>query len=184
MKRLIVAAAATPTPAPHARIRRRMRVRANCLAMIAATSVLASTTTLADTYRVTTTRDTLDGQCDGDCSLFEAIIAANTRSGPDTVIVPGGTYVLTRAGADEDEAATGDLDILDDLTITGVGPARTYLAGNKIDRAIDIHGPVAVRMSGLAVVTGQITAEPNSRGGDLSDVVATWRRWATTVGHC
>src|SRR5579862_4609572 len=54
-----------------------------------------------------------------DCSLRGAIIAANAAGGADTVMVPAGTYNLTIKGVGEDMAATGDLDITDDLTLQG-----------------------------------------------------------------
>ena len=67
---------------------------------------------------VTTTDDELNS--DGDCSLREAIQAANTNAavdacnphiGAETITVPAGTYTLSIAGANEDANATGDLDI-------------------------------------------------------------------------
>ncbi|MBL8093191.1 MAG: CSLREA domain-containing protein, partial [Anaerolineales bacterium] len=71
---------------------------------------------------VTTTTDELNA--DGDCSLREAIVAANTNtavdacpagSGADTITLPAGTFTLSLAGINENAAATGDLDIVDDL---------------------------------------------------------------------
>ncbi len=41
------------------------------------------------------TDDTNDGTCDPDCSLHEAIDAANTNPGADDVPVPAGFYLLT-----------------------------------------------------------------------------------------
>ena len=72
---------------------------------------------------------------EGTCSLREAIINANgddatwpdcpAGSGPDSIVLPAGTYALAIPGTDEDSAATGDLDILGDLTLVGAGPAIT-----------------------------------------------------------
>src|SRR5215207_8242142 len=71
---------------------------------------------------VTSTEDELNA--DGDCSLREAIMAANTDTtidrclagpGVNTLVVPVGLYTLGLAGAHEDSTATGDLDITDDL---------------------------------------------------------------------
>jgi len=78
------------------------------------------------TITVNSTDDSL--AVDGNCTLREAIIAANTDaavdacpagSGADVVVVPAGTYTLTLIGADEDAAATGDLDVTADLEIDG-----------------------------------------------------------------
>src|SRR5512147_2432705 len=94
----------------------------------------------ATSIAVTTTTDELN--TDGDCSLREAIRAANTNVAvdacaagqndqTDTITVPAGTYTLTVAGYDND-AAGGDLDLrnntaLDDLVITGAGAATTII---------------------------------------------------------
>jgi CSLREA domain-containing protein len=59
-----------------------------------------------------------------DCSLREAIIAANANSGTDQIYLPPGIYTLTRSnpgGVHENLASTGDLDITDNLTINGAG---------------------------------------------------------------
>src|SRR6266511_211883 len=69
-------------------------------------------------FEVTKTADTNDGACDGDCSLREAISAANAAPGADTITVPAGTYLLTllnSGGINEDLNATGDLDVRDSL---------------------------------------------------------------------
>src|SRR4051794_5484090 len=65
---------------------------------------------------------------DAHCSLREAISAANADSkgpggdctkggGTDTINVPGGHYTLGIANANENANATGDLDVLSNLTI-------------------------------------------------------------------
>src|SRR5262249_34206769 len=55
---------------------------------------------------VTTALDVVDPS-DGLLSLREAVLQANTANGANTIVVPAGTYVLTRAGAGEDAALTG-----------------------------------------------------------------------------
>src|SRR6185436_1778676 len=62
-----------------------------------------------------------------DCSLRGAVIKANGLAGQTTITVPAGTYTLTIAGAGEDNAATGDLDIRRDVTIVGAGAATTII---------------------------------------------------------
>ncbi len=55
----------------------------------------------------------MPGACTAnDCSLREAVRRANASAGPDRVVLKAKTYVLTQPGQDEDEALTGDLDIL------------------------------------------------------------------------
>ncbi len=54
----------------------------------------------AATFTVTKTVDD-DGTCDPtDCALREAILAADDEPGMDTMMDPGGTYLLTIFGPD------------------------------------------------------------------------------------
>jgi CSLREA domain-containing protein len=142
------------------------RVSWLALAALAALWPIPSRLVLADTFNVTKTLDTRDGACDSDCSLREAIIAANARPGPDTVIVPAGTYVLMQAGQGEDEARTGDLDIRDDLTLMGAGAEATRIDGNRTDRVFEIRGAAVVLLNGSAVENGSV---PGDNGGGISN---------------
>src|SRR6266851_8325054 len=75
----------------------------------------------AASFTVTRTDDPAPSGClVGDCSVREAIIAANSSPG-STVTIPAGTYTLTIAGTGvgENNAAVGDLDILAAMTING-----------------------------------------------------------------
>jgi CSLREA domain-containing protein len=111
---------------------------------------------------VNTTTDELNA--DGDCSLREAVRAANldttvsgcpAGSGADEIILPAGTYVLTRTGQDENFAVTGDLDLSSDLTITGAGAAQTIIDGNKSDRVFHIlFNDPTVTISGVTIQNG------------------------------
>jgi CSLREA domain-containing protein len=86
-------------------------------------------------YAVTRTDDPApDGCAIGDCSLREAIIAANGSGGLDLIFLPAGTYVLSIAGSD-DAAAMGDLDITDTVSIYGVSPALGDGAADADERA-------------------------------------------------
>ena len=91
---------------------------------------------------VTKLTDSNDGICDGDCSLREAVILSNTSPYPDTIRLGPGTHTLSIEGSDESLAATGDLDIQDDLVIQGVGATRgdqpTVIDAQGIDRIFTI----------------------------------------------
>lgn len=81
-----------------------------------------------------------DGVCQtnvaGECSLRAAIQEANASTGPDTItLAPLATYTLTLAGAGENEAATGDLDVLTGLTIDGRGATIDV---NKLDNGFEV----------------------------------------------
>lgn len=109
----------------------------------------------------------------GDCSLREAIIDANNLGGADVVLLPAGTYFLSLAGTGEDAAATGDLDILDSLTILGLGAGATIDAAG-LDRAFHIvggGGSPNVTMSKLTIRGGALSSngEAGSGGGIYND---------------
>ena len=92
---------------------------------------------LAATFTVTKTADTNDGACNADCSLREAIVAANAAPGADVITLPAGVYTLSRSGVDN-TAANGDLDVTDVLTINGAGQGSTIIeAGASSSTAID-----------------------------------------------
>ncbi|MBN2084130.1 MAG: CSLREA domain-containing protein [Anaerolineales bacterium] len=114
---------------------------------------------------VTKTADTNDGACTGaDCSLREAVIRANTCPGTQTIRVPAGTYTLTRAGADEEAASTGDLDLTGNVTIWGTSPA--VIDGNAADRIFDVKAGVTASLSGLVIQNGH---EYNGSGIRISN---------------
>lgn len=114
---------------------------------------------------VTTSADTIAD--DGQCSLREAIIAANTNGayggcasggGADTIIFgpafSSPTMIdLTATGANEDAALTGDLDILESLTISGTGALT--IDGLNSDRVFDVRPGASLVVTGLAVRNGK-----------------------------
>ena len=103
-------------------------------------------------WTVTTTADSLTGG-----SLRACIIAANTNPGADTITVPAGTYLLTRNG-DDDDAFEGDLDITEDLIITGAGAGSTTVDGNGAivdDRIFDVLAGVTATISGMRIENGE-----------------------------
>ncbi len=114
------------------------------------------------TFFVTITTDTADGNCNFDCSLREAIDAANANPGADRIEVPQGTYVLTISGASEDLNASGDLDLREDVTIVGSGADKVIitLGGDTDDRVLQIVPGVTATISGLTLAGGKAGAAP------------------------
>lgn len=115
----------------------------------------------ASTISVTTTADALAD--DGNCSLREAIRAANldaavdacpAGSGADVIELPAGTYTLALAGRDEDAAASGDLDITGDLAITGALSSTTIIDGGGIDRVFDARAGAKLTISNATIQHG------------------------------
>jgi CSLREA domain-containing protein len=136
-------------------------------------SLLAMTgtqTALAASFTVTKTADTADGACNADCSLREAIIAANAAPGADTITLPAGTYTLTLTGQNEDASASGDLDIGDSLTISGAGAATTIIDGNNTDAVFDTFIAPAgtmINLSNLTIQHGNPTNAGFEGGGGI-----------------
>ncbi|MBI3941852.1 MAG: DUF11 domain-containing protein [Chloroflexi bacterium] len=142
----------------------------------------ASTVTIISTMRTITVTSTADGidadpydnlclTANRDCTLRAAIMEANAQSGLDRIILPAGVYTLTIPGQDEDAAATGDLDIADDLEIQGVSAEETIIDGGGLDRIFHILRPVRVDFSGVTVRHGHtpiILDQPNG-GGILNE---------------
>jgi len=135
------------------------RVAGGLLALLAVAGALlgAASPEAAATFTVTKTPDSADGSCDAaDCSLREAVLAANAVSGADVVTVPAGTYTLTIDGSDGfgDTAAAGDLDVAG-LTIDGAGALNTFVDGVGAKRPFDATGTVEI--NGLTVQHGRAT---------------------------
>lgn len=108
----------------------------------------------AATFNVTKTADTKDGSCNSDCSLREAIDAANASLGPDIINLPAGEYKITRSGAEEDNNAHGDFDISEDVEIIGAGGATTSISGEGAHRILHVNGasnPVSLDISNVTV---------------------------------
>lgn len=137
-----------------------------------------------------------------ECSLREAIYAAISNGNfggctspdawdKDTIIVPGGTYLLTII-AIEDAGLGGDLDLyysshgapprsenspsadIPDITITGDPLVRTIIEAN-VERVFQIQAGVSVRFENLRITGGHpYGGDPeHSGGGILNDGTLT-----------
>jgi CSLREA domain-containing protein len=126
----------------------------------------------AATFVVTTTQDAphslpLNGSCTSTlggslCTLRAAVQAANFLGGTQMINLQApGTYALTVTGANEDAAATGDLDVNGvNLTIANTIGGAVIIDGNATDRVFDV-GPVAaaqLTVSGLTIQHGNPSA--------------------------
>lgn len=125
--------------------------------------LLAATVASAATFRVNDTADAVDatpgdGVCataGGACTLRAAVQEANALAGADRIRVPAGTYVLSIAGAVENDAATGDLDMTGRLRIVGDGPDATVVDAISLDRVLDVQPGAHVTLVRLAVRGGK-----------------------------
>ncbi len=119
---------------------------------------------LFNIVEVNRTTDDEDGRCDGlgtnHCTLRAAVVLSSAVS---TIILPAGTYTLSRAGQEEDFGSKGDLDVYRDLTIKGAGAANTIIDANKIDRAFHVlSGNLTI--SGVTIKNGLAANNPQFVG--------------------
>lgn len=106
------------------------------------------------------------------CTLRAAIQEANALPGADAISIPAGTYVLGIAGTGEDAAATGDLDITDDLSIIGAGVADTIIDAGKVDRLFDIFGPATVTITNATARNGDLGVGGSGGGIQNAGILA------------
>ena len=105
-----------------------------------------------------------------DCSLRGAVIKANRTIGTDTIQLQAGTYRLTRAGSGQAEhnAARGDLDLTQPITLIGASGSRTVIeAGAVNDRAFEASGTGAFHFKRLVIRGGRALDETNRAGGGI-----------------
>ena len=118
----------------------------------------------AMTYTVNSLADTDDGFCDTspDCTLREAINAANANSGADTIDATGVTGTIDLTGALP--------DITGDVTINGPGAnlltVRRDTGGDY--RIFNIIGDFNVAIDGLTISNGRPSVgDPDDLGGGI-----------------
>ena len=131
-----------------------MKRGGSLIAGIAALGLWLAPSAVAKTFEVTRTADTAPNGCgQGGCTLREAVIAANNRDGADTIVLRSGkTYTLGIAGADEDDGATGDLDLAGPTTVRADGRRPATVDANDLDRAFDTMRRATFR--GVRVIGG------------------------------
>ncbi len=119
----------------------------------------------ASTFTVDTTADSRDdlpgdGVCAdalGHCSLRAAVMESNAWAGADTIVLDAGTYAFTISGSD-DAAESGDLDIIDDLTIVGAGMGVTIVDAAGLDRVFQVRYSKDVLFQDLTITGGLLSS--------------------------
>ena len=97
------------------------------------------------------------------------MIYANSHPGKFTIKLAPGTYTLTRKGANEDSALTGDLDIIANgrLRIVGARADTTTIDASGLfdsslgygDRLFDVHG-TTFDLDGVSLTGGVTQTSP------------------------
>jgi len=149
------------------------------IAMLLLFSLLAGAITIeagAGGFTVDSTRDAVDtnpgdGLCataEGECTLRAAIQETNALQGADIINIPVETFTLALPGANEDAAASGDLDITDDLSIFGgnywTDLPWTTIQGGGLDRVFHIHPDTIVEIDYVVISLGD-AQDPVGGGG-------------------
>lgn len=147
------------------------------LTALAVAALFAPMSARAATITVTTTDD--ERTVDGDCSLREAIDAANTDaavdacpagSGEDEIVLAEAGYGQQLQPGGEDENAGGDFDVTSPVTIRGVGQERTLLVGN-VDRYFDVRPGGSLVLQDLTIAfctaVGGSSDEADGAGGAI-----------------
>ncbi|MBY0278236.1 CSLREA domain-containing protein [Candidatus Binatia bacterium] len=120
----------------------------------------------AASYVVTKTADTNDGTCNADCSLREAITAANAAGTSDTItFASGANGMITLTSALPILANSGS------LTITGNGAASTIVSGNAAVRVLEVASGATVAISGMKIAGGFVNGADG--GGILNNGALT-----------
>jgi CSLREA domain-containing protein len=157
----------------HSRIR-------TILAVLALTGLLPGVTGAA----VITVTDFVDDSdtANGTCTLREAIRSANANVSVDACtagsavaidsiyVLPGTHVVDLSSGNDEDNAVTGDLDILDQVEIRGSSAAFSIIdgsGGGATDRLFHVHPSAADVIFWNVALRGGNAADTSQLGGVL-----------------
>lgn len=132
--------------------------------------------TLLAAFTVTSVADSIDSNLgngfaadsNGETTLRAAIQESNALAGADVIILPTGTFALTRGGSGEDNSFSGDLDVTGELTIIGAGAAQTIIDGNDLDRVLHVLPGANLKLSGVTIRNGSaINAGGLHNGGTL-----------------
>lgn len=129
----------------------------------------------ADTYIVSKSTDSNDGFCDADCSLREAIVAANAHAGGDVVQLKHAHYRLT---VEVTGPRDSDIFVGDDLTIRGLA-SRSTIDANGTNRHFEIGSNARVELNDLTLRNGSA----DGRGGSIYNAGNLTLRRSWIIGN-
>ena len=148
---------------------RRRRALHACRKDVGLLSELLEDRVVLATFVVNSVFDTIDANpgdglaldATGNTTLRAAVMEANALAGDDIIELPAGTFPLTIAGADDNLAATGDLDITDStgsLAIIGAGNETIIDASGLGDRVFHaVNSSVDAAFQGVVITGGTVT---------------------------
>ena len=113
--------------------------------------------------------DGIAATASGETTLRAAVQEANAAPGADSIILPAGFFQLSLLGPSDHSAASGHLEVTDDLTITGDGQNVTFIDASQIDSAFHIQAGISLTLDNLTL---QVPAEAGTGivndGGSLT----------------
>jgi CSLREA domain-containing protein len=117
----------------------------------------------AATFKPTRKDDPVPNGCrPHNCSLREAISAANRDDGRDRVLLGRGRYRMELPDNGNDDNGNGDFDVLNSTLIAGSGPKKTIVDGQGIDRVFSFLTFDARTLTNLTITGGA-----DSTGGGI-----------------
>lgn len=126
-------------------------------------AAMCASTAHAAVYIPTKTADTSDGACDpNDCSLREAVAAANQHAGDDVILLRAGIYTLTLPPAGN----PAHLEIDDNLIILGDGASRSIIDGGNVDGIFYVFGNRSLEIRDVTLRNGR---SPGAGGAIRND---------------
>ncbi len=155
--------------------------------MVAIGALTIASSAAAKTFEVTKRSDPTPGPCKKhDCSLREAIRAANAHGGADRVLLPSRkTYNLSIANTTggENSALEGDLDVKNSpLLIQHPRGGRAKIDANGIDRVFDVFHGAPTHFVKLVIRGGDLPTG-DGFGGGIHSTNANLKLKRTTVTH-
>ena len=137
--------------------------------LVCAVLAAASSSAIADTFRPTRLDDPAPGKCKpDDCSLREAVKAANQDLDQDTIVLKAETYELQIGFPDGGPFESDGLDLSTSIVIKGKGPEATTIDANGLDRPIEIGSGIQVdndvTVQGLRLTGGDAGAATGGNG--------------------
>jgi hypothetical protein len=128
---------------------------------------IAATTAGAQHYRVTRHDDPRPGGCKRhDCSVREAIGAANDHPGRDMVVLPDRhpRYRLSRHDAGRADGTQGDLDVAGPITIRHGLHGRATIDAGGIDRVLEIRPGAETKLARINLTGGTVRGSGSGGG--------------------
>lgn len=126
---------------------------------VALAMLVAAYSINAATFTVTKTADTNDGTCDADCSLREAILAANAVNTDDVIDFDGTVFGSPQTIV----LSLGEMVIVANgsVTINGTGASMLTIDGNMASRILTINNGVAF-INGITFTRGNGAGAANT----------------------